>query len=278
MNTLRLLITFVLAGACWAHGAGDEPMTAAAIMARVAANQDRSEKLRSQYVYQQRIHVATRKSNGKLLREETADYRVVPTPDGTKKELQAIVGRYSRKGKYFEFKGEPVPDADHLDADLIHNFRSAFANDKSRDGLAHDLFPLTTAEQERYTFRLLGEETVEGRPVYRIAFRPRDKNITWAGEALIDKQEFQPVVVFTKLSRRIPFAVRTLLGTDLPGLGFSVKYRRQPDGVWFPVSLGTEFHLRVLFFLNRDISLSLQNTAFEHTDVQSAVKYQGEHP
>jgi len=52
-------------------------------MARVAANQDRSEALCKQYVYKQHIHILTHKPGGKLMREETADYNVVPTSDGT---------------------------------------------------------------------------------------------------------------------------------------------------------------------------------------------------
>jgi hypothetical protein len=76
--------------------------------------------------------------------------------------------------------------------------------------------------------------------------------------------------VYTEMSRKIPLAVRTLLGTNLPGLGFSVTYDREPDGVWFPVSFGTEFRMRVLFFIARDISMSLANTHFEktHSDVR----------
>ena len=66
--------------------AGDQPVPSVEeIMARVAANQDREEKARAEYVYQQRIHVASLRTNGKLAREETADYLVTPTPDGTKK-------------------------------------------------------------------------------------------------------------------------------------------------------------------------------------------------
>ena len=56
----------------------DEPLTADAIMARVATNQDSSEKLRSQYIYQQHVQIIARKTNGKVLREETADYQVSP--------------------------------------------------------------------------------------------------------------------------------------------------------------------------------------------------------
>jgi len=37
----------------------DEPLQADAIMARVAANQDRSEASRKDFVYKQHIHIAT---------------------------------------------------------------------------------------------------------------------------------------------------------------------------------------------------------------------------
>lgn len=278
MRLLGVLLILLGAGAGYAQEAQTPevvPPTADAIMARVAENQDRSEKLRSEYVYKQHIHIVTRKTNGKLQRQETADYRVLPTPDGTKRELEKITGRYLRKGKYVDFTGEPVPEHDSLDGNLVRDFRDSVSNEKSKDGLESDLFPLTTKQQEKCAFRLIGEETLQGRPAYRIAFRPKEKDdFTWAGEAVIDKEDFQPVTVFTKLSRRIPFAVRTLLGTDLPGIGFNVKYQRQPDGVWFPVGLGTEFRLHVLFFLNRDISVSLQNSSFQRTDVKSTVKYE----
>ena len=112
--------------------------------------------------------------------------------------------------------------------------------------------------------------------MYHIGFRPKDKDdITWAGEAYIDAAEFQPVRVFTKLSRRIPFMVRTMLGTDVPGIGFNVVYKRQEDGVWFPVTFGTEFRIRAVFFINRNISLALENSAFERTHVESKVKVVG---
>jgi len=252
------------------------PLTADAIMARVAANQDRSEALRKQYVYRQHTHILTHKPKGRLLREETADYDVVPTPDGTQKELKLLTGRYWNKGKYETFQGEPAPEADSLDGGLIHGFREDLSNEKSKDGLAKDLFPLTSEAQKEYDFTLLGQEMQEGRSAYHIGFRPRDKNeLTWAGEAYIDAAEFQPVRVFTKLSRRVPFAVRTLLGTDLPGIGFNVVYQRQPDGVWFPSTFGTEFRLHVLFFINRDVSVSLENTGFQHTHVESKMKVIG---
>ncbi|MGH9494472.1 MAG: hypothetical protein ACRD3B_05695 [Candidatus Sulfotelmatobacter sp.] len=251
-------------------------LTAAEIMTRVAVNQDRSETLRRQYVYRQHIHVLTHKPGGRLQREGTSDYDMIPQPDGVEKKLKLITGRYWKKGKYETFEGEPVPEAGSLDGGLIQGFRDDLTNEKSKDGLGKDLFPLTSEGQKDYDFELLGQEDQDGRSIYHIRFRPKDKNdITWAGEAYIDAAEFQPVRVFTKLSRRIPFMVRTMLGTDVPGIGFNVTYKRQEDGVWFPVSFGTEFRLRAIFFINRNISIALENSNFEHTHVESKMKVIG---
>jgi hypothetical protein len=250
-----------------------EALTAEQIMARVAENQDRAEKLRAQYVYEQRIHIVSKKPHGHLEREETAEFHALPGADGTEKKLIKITGEYRAKGKYASFEGEPLPDPDSIDAQLIRQFRDDLANSKTKDGMAKDLFPLTSEEQKDMAFRLVGEEARDGRPSYRIAFWPKDKDeYTWAGDAWIDKEEFAPVEVITHLSHRLPLAVRTMLGTDVPGLGFSVRYRRQEEGVWFPSSFGTEFRLRVLFFLNRDLAVSLDNKNFERTHVQTRIE------
>jgi len=293
---VRLLAFLLAAGLADGQSAQPEvqtePLKADDIMARVAANQDRSEAWRKEYVYKQHIHIATHKPN-RMVREETADYDVVPLPNGTQKQLKLLTGRYWNKGKYVDFQGEPVPgastDADFIhylrnyepvpgantDADLIHYLRNYLSNDKSKDGLARALFPLTSEEQKNYAFKLLGQEVEAGRNVYHIAFTPKDKDkdkeeLTWAGEAFIDAAEFQPVRVFTRMSQRIPLLVRTTW-FDLPGLGFNVVYKRLEDGAWFPSSFGTEFRMHVgpLFFINRDISISLKNSGFEHAHVET---------
>jgi hypothetical protein len=264
-----------------------EPPRAEEIMARVAGNQDRSEELRKDYVYKQRIRIVTHKPKGRVMREETADYEVVALPDSTTKQLKLVTGRYWEKGKYVEFQGEmphsnpdvdlihnlrnhePVPDSARSDVDLIHNLRNDLLNDKSKDGLARDLFPLTSEEQRSYQFKFLGQEIESGRNVYHIAFAPKDtEEPTWAGEAFIDAEEFEPVRVFTKMSRRIPLVARTMW-FDLPGFGFDVVYERHEDGVWFPSSFGTEFQMQFgpLFFFNRDISISLENSGFQRKHI-----------
>jgi hypothetical protein len=280
-------------------------LTADQIMAKVASNQDRTEAARTHYLYLQHIRAVSRKTNGKVMCEEITDSRVLPRANGSHQDLLTLDGRVWRKNQYVQYttlqdddssssKNKQAKteqeDLEGLDVDLVENLRKDLTDDEpkdrpehgnmqvnatnegiSKDGLAKGLFPLTTKQQSQYLFKLEGRQRMNDRDVYRVSFRPKDKNdFDWKGEAFIDTQEFQPVVVYTEMSRKIPLAVRTLLGTNLPGLGFSVTYARQPDGVWFPVSFGTEFRMRVVFFIARDISISLENKHFEktHADVK----------
>ncbi len=288
---IRMLAVALAAGFALGQAAPPETPTetptAAEIMTRVAENQRRSEALRAEYVYKQHIHIATHKPNVRMMREENADYDVVPLPGGIQKHLKSLTGRYWKKDKYIDITGDPPREGPKSDVDWIHNLRSHEAapiigsndadlirylrgyllDDKSRDGLARALFPLTYDEQKDYEFQLLGREVEEGRNVYHLAFSPRDKKeeLAWTGEAFIDVAEFQPVRVFTKTSHRLPFLVRTTW-FDLPGLGFNVVYQRQEDGVWFPWIFGTEFsiHAGPIFFLNRDVAISVENSEFAH--------------
>jgi hypothetical protein len=272
MAKLRLISLLLIAVVLSRPARADDTLTAEAIMARVATNQDSSEKLRSQYIYHQHVQVMSKKPGGKVLREETADYHVVPKSDRTERTLEQLTGRYWHKGKYQAFSGEPVPEADSTDGELVHAFREDVTDEKSKDGLAQDLFPLTTDEQKQYKFRVIDHDLFEGHEAYHVAFTPKDdEDIEWAGEAYVDALEFQPIYVFTKLSRPIPFGVRKFLGTDLPGLGFAVHYRRQEDGAWFPSSLGSEFRIRVFFLFNRTMTVSLENKDFEHTHVETKI-------
>lgn len=81
-------------------------------------------ELRSHYIYKQHLHSTSSKTNGKLMREETQDLDVFPTSTGSDRKLQWLIGRYWHKGKYEEFKSEPVPDDGSLDAVFTHTFLS----------------------------------------------------------------------------------------------------------------------------------------------------------
>ena len=281
------------------------PLTAEAIMAQVAVNQDRAEDARRHYVYIQHAKVISRKGHT-VMCEETTDSRITPTEAAYHAELIKLDGRLLHKGKYVTYtklapgnekdentdkkkdgnKDQPKPSDetshdpvtvdtgdDDTDRDLVENMRGNLTrNDKSKDGIDARLFPLSSKSQADYLFHLVGQEHLNGHDVFHIDFRPKDKDdFTWKGDAYIDIASFQPVVVRTAMSRKIPFAVRTLLGTNVPGLGFSIVYAPQPDGVWFPSTFGTEFKLRVLFFFSRNITINAENRDFEKTHVDSKV-------
>ncbi len=265
--------------------------TASAIMARVAANQDRAEAERSHYTYIQHARVVSRKGHT-VMCEEITESRITPSPTGSKADLLKLDGRLLRKHKYVSYTALPptrqntdktAAAADHdmlnislgdddTDRSLVESMRSSLTNDDSKDGINQSLFPLTSTGQSRYTFQLLGREHINGRDTFHIVFRPIVKDdFGWKGDAYIDTTAFEPVAVSTALARKVPFAVRTLLGTNLPGLGFTVLYAPQPDGTWFPVSFGNEFKLHVLFFFSREIIIDAQNRAFEKTHVHSTL-------
>jgi hypothetical protein len=249
------------------------------IMARVGENQERASALRREFTFRQKQLLRMHRGSGKLAREEKRDYDVTPGAEHVEKMLVHFEGQYENKGKYvpYDHPGYTYKEMD-IDGELIDEMSNEMTSDRqSRDGFAHDLFPLTSAEQRKYQFKLLGTETYRGREVYRVAFEPRahqefDES-AWKGEALIDTAEYQPVNVHTKLASKIPLAVKMLLGTDIKGLGFAVSYQKFDEGVWFPVSYGGEFEVRAVFFYKRKIAVNVVNRDFRRTNVKSNVTY-----
>jgi hypothetical protein len=255
---------------------GDEP-TVDQIMARVAENQAHAQDQRRAYVYNQKILARFHRTNGKLAREERLEYLVSPTPAGMDRKLTHFEGKVDRSGQLVSYDepGKEIKDLD-VDGDLMRDMVNDMTGDKeSKDGVAHDMFPLTAKEQAKYIFTLEGKDVYRGRPIYRVSFRPKphEEDADWKGEALIDAAECQPVIVTTKFATHIPMAVKILLGTDIKGLGFTVTYEKFDDGLWFPVSYGGEFHIRAVFFYARNMSISMVNSGFTRAKVSTKIAY-----
>lgn len=272
---MKISLLILLSGAAVA-----QPPDIEQIMSRVGRNQAKAQELRKNYTYHQKQLLRMSYANHKLARQEKREYDVAPDFRGIKKELTKFEGQYGYKGKTVVYDRPKYHYKDlDIDGDLIDEMSEDMTNDKnSRDGLDHDLFPLTYHQQLKYDFKLIGAETYRGREVYRVSFQPgKGKGIedaNWKGEALIDQAEYQPVLVTTRLAFKIPMAVKILLGTDIKGLGFSVAYQKFEDGVWFPVSYGGEFEVRAVFFYKRTISVSMVNSDFKRSSVNSTVLYQ----
>jgi hypothetical protein len=279
MRTL-LALWFALCGAAGVYG-----QTADEIMAKVAENQDRAEAARTGYVYHQKLLVRMKRANGRLAREEDRDYTVTPAANGTTRELVKFAGKYGvgKKEVPISTPGEEYKRMD-IDAGLVNSMAEHFGNDrKSRDGVSTGMFPLTASKQKHYEFSLEGKEQYRDREVFRVTFQPRKKvarededeeEECWAGEALIDREEFQPVVITTHLAMGIPVAVKVILGTNIQHMGFKVTYNKVDGKLWFPVSYGGELKVRALFLYARTISMGAINSDFRKTDVQSSVTFE----
>jgi hypothetical protein len=283
--------------------------SAESVMSRVAINQDAAEAERARYVYVQHAKMTSRRGKT-VMCEEITDYRFTPSAGDTNEQLLKVEGRFLKNKNYIAYtallpRDEDKPkDSDKdksaakdndaqdkknkkdkdkdaafdpnsnetIDRDIVENVRWSLIHDKSKDGINQHLFPLTSKDQANYTFRMVGHERLNDRDVFHITFRPKAKeDFGWSGDAYIDTTAYQPVLVTTGMARKIPFAVRTLLGTNFPGLGFTVTYAPQPDGIWFPVNLSTEFKIHVLYFFHREIILDAQNRDFERTHVTSRI-------
>jgi len=266
--------------------AAEHPEAPEVIMAKVAQNQDRAQEMRKAFVYHQSLLIRFKRGNGKLAREEQREYTVTPSEKGFKKDLVNFTGKYEKSGKLFEYNepGFEYKGVD-IDGELANEFANDLANDKeSRDGITNDLFALTGEKQKKYTFKFEGKENYRGTEVYRITFKPKkaslfdcdenDEGGCWAGEALIDTKEYQPVLVTSWLANSVPMAVQVLLGTNIKHLGFKVAYQKFADGLWFPVTYGGEFYVRGVFFYKRTIAISVVNSGFQKSDVTSTVSFQ----
>jgi hypothetical protein len=80
--------------------------------------------------------------------------------------------------------------------------------------------------------------------------------------------------VSTRLAARIPFWVKTFLGTNINHLGFKVDCAKFAEGVWFPVRYGGEFQLKAVFFYKRTMVVNLRNSEFRQTQVTTNLDYE----
>lgn len=248
------------------------------ILLRVAENQEKAVLARLSIVYTQETRTRLMRGGSKLAREEKRRYTVVPTPTSTEKKLDFFEGRYQKGGKLIPYTDPKFRYKEmDIDGEVVEHMTDNLVNDKeSRDGIPPDMFPLTAKEQRHYTYRLAGVQKLNGVDAIRLTFEPKkdEEEREWAGEVLIDPVEFQPIRVVTKLAFNIPWAVKVFLGTNVRQLGFTVTYRKVAQGLWFPISYGTEFHMRVLFGYARTIALSLDNRDFRRASADSTIQFE----
>jgi hypothetical protein len=53
-----------------------------------------------------------------------------------------------------------------------------------------------------------------------------------------------------------------------------VQYRRLEKDVWFPESFGSEFRIHAVFFINRDVTTSMEASGFRRAEIDTKISYE----
>jgi hypothetical protein len=258
--------------------AGEPAPTAAEIMRRAAENMARAQAARALYVYDQNVFVRLKRANGKTAREETRDYVIAPGEKGAKRKMVKLEGNVIEGKKEIPYS-DPKFRIKKMDID--GELTDSFAHDLlwSKNGKV-DWFPIHKDNLDHYVFTLDGTEKYRDYDVWRIRYRSAkgdwDDDGCWGGEALIERNQFQPVLVTSSWDCKVPLAVKALLGINVQHIGAKITFRRFDNNVWFPVSCGGEMKLRIFFMYARTIAFSASTDNFRKADVQSSIQFEGE--
>ena len=250
------------------------------ILEALVANQEKAIAARNAWLFRQRTFVRLLRSNGDLAREQAREFDVRPMPDGIEREQTAFEGKVAIGKEIYPYADPSYRTGDiDLDGEIAESFaEDVLFHKESRDNLSDEFFPISRTMLARHDFRLAGEEIYRERPVYRLTFRPAKKSRDtergdWKGEVLVDAETFQPVLVITQQAHGVPFAVRTLLGSNVKQFGFKLEYAEVEEGLWFPKRYSGEFSLRVLFGYSRRIALSVENFEFQKATAESTIRF-----
>ena len=245
-----------------------QPPPVEEILKKVAESQEQAQQAREKIVYTQYVHAKLLRTNGKVAREEKRTYTVTPSAKGFDRKLEKFEGWYESKGRTIPY-GEPGFNYKGLDidGDLINDLINDWTgNEGSRDGVDKDLFPLTAEHQRKYTFQSAGP--------YRLTFAPRARNeAPWKGDIVVDPETLYPRSMNSTFAYNIPTAVKIIFGISLRQIGYGVNYAKAIDDLWFPVSAGTEFSIRVLFRYARTMTLSMTNSDFRRASAESKITF-----
>ena len=245
------------------------------IICRVAENQQRAEAARAAFVYDMNVFVRLKRANGKLAREESRDYVVAPGAKGSARKLVKLEGTIQEGNKAIRYTTAKyqVKKMD-IDGAVADSFAKELLWRKNSEGPMVGWFPLTAKKLEHYSFALEGEEKYRDMDVYKVSYSENEEeDCGWRGEVLVERTEFQPVLVSSQWICKIPTAVKVMLGTNVQQVGARITYQRFDKNVWFPVVAGGEMKVRVLFLYARTIAFSAKNSNFHKADVTTSIQY-----
>ena len=284
---IRLITALCLCGLFSSAGKGQSACSqdvgdVSSLLGSIQTQQQQASEQRTRWNFDQHIMVRLLRSKGRLAREELRHYRVQPTAETLTRDLVSVQGKVVIKGTEYPYDDPEYRSGDiDLDGELVESFaEDVLFHQNDKDGIGDSMYPLSAKMMDRHRFTLHGSEGYRDRQVYRLTFQPLSKRDSadgeagiWEGEVLVDCATLAPVLVTTHQARKVPFVVRTMLGSNVQQVGFKLEYAQMTDGEWFPLRYSGEFSLRVLFGYSRRIALSVRNENFERASADDVIRY-----
>lgn len=266
----------LLVGAC-ACAAQDARL----IVARAVAADDHSDRLARDYTYKLRDEIRELDGAGH-----------VKSVHSTVDEVLYIAGkRYFRP---LEKDGKPIPSADarreqaKLDRAAAEAGRLTEAEHQKRISAAERDRARQRAEfkdlPDAYDFRLLGETTIDARPVWEISAAPRPtyhgafQGIfrSVEGKLWIDEKDSNWVRVEADVLK--PFSLGWLLARIAPGTHLTYEMMRVNDEIWAPKRILLKASARLLMLRKVNVEQELTFSDYRKFQTDSRIVAAGDSP
>jgi hypothetical protein len=139
---------------------------------------------------------------------------------------------------------------------------------------------------EAYDFKLVGEESVEGRPAWVITMTPRAGFVPTtphgallehiSGKLWIDKEDCQWAKAEAHVSETI--SIGWILARIGPGTNFSVEQTRVENGIWMPKRITISGAAHVMLVHTKSLNEELVYSGYHRDNGISAEKLKTPHP
>jgi hypothetical protein len=240
---------FLVGVFCCGAAAAQEPLTADVIIHKAVerAKQKEPQEVEARYTFVQRMVIEKLDASGAVKEREERLYRAEPI-DGA--SYYRLVERNGRALNEKELKQEKQRERKFRES-LARRKREKPPKDDDEDRIKFDE-ELT----QRYAGQLLGQEVVNGRPAYVIAFEPKSANLPerrrldrvfnhLAGKVWIDTEEFEISRVETRLVEPTKFGWGII--ASVQQVEVYVEQQRLNGGDWLPARVQSLVNGRVLF-------------------------------
>jgi hypothetical protein len=212
------------------------------LVERAKAWKEKDENEEKQLSYSERMVTDKLRADGALKEREEKVYQIAPLKgEPTPKLVQK--------------NGKP-PSPSDLKEEEARLRKEREASGKRKNSDLDNTIELNEELVGKYDFEMVGEEVVEGRPVYALTFKPKSKSLPVrrkldyalnriAGKVWVDQEDYE----IAKADMRLTESVQLWWGLLASLREFTLMFEQTklPDGCWFVKHFDMTIDVRFLF-------------------------------